>query len=68
MSLSDKIDMYGETKLQEDVIRKRHVKKFIKELKEELRGIPVIEDNCDFYQDIATIHNRIDKLAGEDLI
>ncbi len=40
----------------------------IKRLKLELRGIPVIEEDCEFYQDFATISNRIDKLSGEELI
>ena len=39
----------------------------VKDLKQELRGIPIIEDNCYFYQDWATICNRIDKIFPQKL-
>ena len=75
-TLSDKITDVSlftptSTKKIYGVLSLADVKEFIKELKQELRGIPVRESNSgngDKYQDIIEIWKRIDKLAGDKLI
>ena len=76
MSLSDKEVNVHKTdniyeKEFEGMYKKADVKQFIKELKEAIRGIPVIavKDSINIkYQDTPEIWRRIDELAGEGLI